>query len=250
MKKEEIIYGFQPVLEAIKSGKEIEKLYLQKTIHPVKLQEIRSLATTAEVPFQFVPREKLNKLTHQNHQGIVAVVSPVSYVSISQVLPMLYEQGRTPLLLVLDKITDVRNIGSIARSAECSGVDAMILPTKGSAMISGDAIKTSAGALTRLSLCRVSSIKETITFLKESGIAIIGAKEDTGKYYHQADYTIPTAILMGSEEKGISDEFLQQCDETVSIPILGEIQSLNVAVAAGILLFEAVRQRQASGIYK
>lgn len=244
MKKEEILYGFQPVLEAIKSGKEIEKLFLQTTIHPSKLKDIKSEATIHEIPFQFVPREKLNKLTRQNHQGIIAIVSPISYVDYTQLLPMLYEQGKTPLFLILDKVTDVRNLGSIARSAECSGVDAMILPAKGSAMINSDAIKTSAGALNRLAVCRVSNLKETLIFLKESGIELIGAKENSTTTYFQASYKNPLAIIMGSEEKGVSEEYLKLCDQVVSIPMVGEIQSLNVSVAAGILLFEALKQRK------
>lgn len=246
MKKDEILYGYQPVIEAMRSGKEIEKLLFQKTMHPGKLHELKKEATMHEIPFQFVPREKLNKLTHQNHQGVVAVVSPISYTEIQQLLPMLYEQGKTPLLLILDKVTDVRNMGAMARSAECAGVDAIIFPAKGSAMINADAIKTSAGALSRIPVCRVSNLKETLSFLKDSGLALIGARENTNTYYHDVDYTIPAALIMGSEEKGISDEFLKLCDSTVSIPMRGEIQSLNVSVAAGILLFEAVRQRVAN----
>lgn len=216
-------------------------------MHPGKLHEIKKEASMHEIPFQFVPREKLNKLTHQNHQGIIAFVSPISYVEIQQLLPMLYEAGKTPLLLIIDKVTDVRNMGAMARSAECAGVDAIIFPAHGSAMINADAIKTSAGALSRIAVCRVFNLKETISFLKESGLAIIGAKENTSTYYHDVDYTVPAAIIMGSEEKGIANEFLKLCDATISIPMRGEIQSLNVSVAAGILLFEAVRQRIAHG---
>jgi len=244
VKKEEIIYGFQPVLEAIKAGKEIETLFLQKTLHPGKLQQLKKHATEFQVPFQFVPREKLMKLTRQNHQGVVAIVSPISYVNIDQLIPMLFESGKPPFLLILDKITDVRNVGAIARSAECAGVDALILPSRGSAMINSDAVKTSAGAITRLSLCRVSNLKDTIQLLKDSGISIIGTKENTESLYHQADYKIPVAIIIGSEEKGVSEEYIKLCNNTVNIPLLGEIQSLNVSVAAGIILFEAVKQRQ------
>lgn len=246
MKKESIIYGFQPVLEAIKSGKEIEKLFLQRTLHPAKLQELKIQATEFQIPFHFVPREKLNKLTRQNHQGIVAIVSPISYVNVEQLLPILYEEGKTPFVLILDKVTDVRNMGAIARSAECAGVDAIIFPSKGSAMISPDAIKTSAGALNRIPICRVSNLRETLEFLKNSGIALVGAKENTSNYFYKADYKVPIAIIMGSEEKGVADEFLKICDQVVSIPMVGEIQSLNVSVAAGILLFEALRQRKDS----
>ena len=248
MKKDEIIYGFQPVLEAIKSGKEIEKLLLMKTLHPSKLSELKKEATAFRVPFQFVPKEKLNKLTRQNHQGIVAIVSPIAYTEITQLVPMLFEQGKIPFFLALDKVTDVRNFGSIARSAECAGVDALIIPSKGSAMINSDAVKTSAGALTRLPVCRVSSLKNTVRYLKDSGINITGTREQSPRLYHQLDYRIPVAFIMGSEESGISEEVLALCDNLVSIPLVGEIQSLNVAVAAGIVLFEAVRQRQSTGI--
>ncbi len=244
MKKEEIIYGFQPVLEAIKSGKEIEKLFLQKTMHPGKLQEVKKHATLHEVPFQFVPREKLNKLTHKNHQGIIATVSPITYTNIEQLVPMLFESGKDPFFLILDKVTDVRNVGSIARSAECAGVDALILPSRGSAMINQDAIKTSAGALNRLQVCRVSNLKDTITFLKGSGIHITGATEKTENEYYKGKFNLPLAVIMGSEEKGISEEYLKLCDTRVMIPMMGEIQSLNVSVATGIILFEVVKQRK------
>lgn len=232
------------MLEAIKSGKEIDKLFLLKTLHPAKLHELKKLALEHQLPFQFVPKEKLNKLTRQNHQGVIALVSPVAYTEMSQLIPMLFESGKAPFLLILDKITDVRNIGAIARTAECAGVDALVLPSKGSAMINADAIKTSAGALTRLPLCRASGINEAIKFMKDSGIKIIGAKENSASLYHEADYTMPVALIMGSEEKGIAEEHISLCDEMVSIPLMGEIQSLNVAVASGIILFEAVRQRQ------
>ena len=244
MKKDEIIYAYQPVLEAIKSGKEIEKLLLMKTLHPSKVQELKKEATARGLTFQFVPREKLNKFTRQNHQGIVALVSPIAYVDLGQLLPMLFESGKSPLLLVLDRITDVRNMGSIARTAECAGVDALILPAKGSALITSDAVKTSAGALTRLPVCRLSSLKWALDYMKNSGINVLGTKEQASLVYHEADYTIPVAIVMGSEEKGISPDVLSHCDQTIGIPILGEIESLNVSVASGIILFEAVKQRQ------
>ncbi len=244
LKKDEIIYGYQPVLEAIKSGREIEKLLLMKTLHPSKVQELKKEATAHGLTFQFVPREKLNKFTRQNHQGIVALISPIAYVDLSQLLPMLFESGKSPFLLLLDKITDVRNMGSIARSAECAGVDALILPAKGSALITSDAIKTSAGALTRLPVCRVSSLKWAVDYIKNSGINVVGTKENAKLVYHQADFTIPVAIVMGSEEKGVSADVLDLCDHTIGIPIMGEIESLNVSVATGIVLYEAVKQRQ------
>jgi len=243
LKKTDIIYGFNPVLEAIQSGKEIEKLLIQKGIHPGKEKELKKAALQLEVPFQFVPKEKLNKFTRQNHQGVIAIVSPISYASIETLLPGIFESGRTPFLLILDKITDVRNLGSIARSAECAGVDAIILPARGSAMINADAVKTSAGALNKIPVCRQSNLKETIRFLKDSGIGIFGATEKAESPYYQHDFTIPLALLMGSEEKGIAEEYLKLCDDIVNIPMPGEIASLNVSVAAGIFMFEVVKQR-------
>lgn len=243
MKKTEIIYGINPVLEAINEGKEIEKLFLLKTMLPHKANEIKKIATEFKVPFQYVPKEKLNRLTRQNHQGVVAVISSVSYTNIETLLPTVYESGKMPFILILDKVTDVRNLGSIARSAECAGVDAIVIPTRGSAMINADALKTSAGALNKIPVCRQSYLKETIMFLKNSGLEIIGATEKAEINHFDLDYNKPLALIMGSEEKGISDEYLELCDQKVRIPMTGSTQSLNVSVATGIILFEIVKQR-------
>jgi 23S rRNA (guanosine2251-2'-O)-methyltransferase len=243
LKKESKIYGFKPVLEAIRSGKEIEKLFLLKTLHPSKSQEIKRMATEYSIPFQFVPKEKLNRLTRQNHQGVVALVSAVEYVEMKGLIPTLFETGRPPLILVLDKITDIRNVGSIARTAESAGVDALVIASRGSAPINEDAVKTSAGALNHLPVCRVNSLKDTIEYLKKSGIRVVGAKEETERYYYEETYTMPLALVMGSEEKGIAPDFLDLCDAVISIPMTGKIGSLNVAVAAGVLLFEVLKQR-------
>lgn len=243
MKKTEIIYGINPVLEAMNEGKEIEKLFLLKTMQPHKANEIKRIATAFKVPFQYVPKEKLNRLTRQNHQGVVAVISSVSYTDIETLLPTVYESGKIPFLLILDKITDVRNLGSIARSAECAGVNAIIIPTRGSAMINADAIKTSAGALNKIPVCRQTNLKDTIIFLKNSGLEIIGATEKAELNHFDHDYNKPIALIMGSEEKGIAEEHLEICDKFVKIPMTGTFQSLNVSVAAGIILFEIVKQR-------
>lgn len=243
MSKTDLIYGINPVMEAIKAGKEIEKIFILNSMQQFKANEIKKIATEFNIPFQYVPKEKLNRYTRQNHQGLIAIASPVSYVDIETFLPGLYESGKTPFLLILDKVTDVRNIGSIARSAECAGVDAIILPSRGTALLNADAVKTSAGALTKLPISRNSNLKDTIRFLKESGLKIIAASEKVEKFYHESDYNGPVAIIMGSEEKGVSEEYLKLCDEIVKIPIIGEIESLNVSVATGIVLFEAVRQR-------
>lgn len=243
MKSEETIYGYQPVLEAIDSGKEIEKLFIQRNLQQQRMDELKKLATINKIPFQFVPKEKLNKITTKNHQGIIAIVSPIIYSKIEYLVPELFEAGKIPAILVLDQITDVRNFGSIARSAECSGVDAIVIPDKGSAMINADAIKTSAGALTKIRVCRVSSLKKSLLYLKECGISIYGATEKTEELYYNIKYDMPFALIMGSEEKGISSELMDYCDKLIKIPLKGEIESLNVSVACGIILFESVRQR-------
>lgn len=243
MKKTEIIYGINPVLEAINEGKEIERLFMLKTMQPHKANEIKKVASAFKIPFQYVPKEKLNRLTRQNHQGVVAVVSSVSYTDIETLLPTVYESGKIPLLLILDKITDVRNLGSIARSAECAGVDAIIIPTRGSAMINADAVKTSAGALNKIPVCRQTNLYDTLTFLKNSGLEIIGAYEKANINHFDHDYNKPLALIMGSEDKGIAEEYIKLCDKTVKIPMAGTMQSLNVSVAAGIILFEIVKQR-------
>jgi len=244
--KNMLIYGFQPIMEAMDSGREIEKILILKTMHPSRSNEVKRKASGLKIPFQFVPLEKLNRLTRQNHQGLVAFTSAVTYAPIEQIIPRLFESGKTPLILILDKVTDVRNLGSIARSAECAGVDALLFPSQGSAMINADAVKTSAGALTKLDISRVSNLKETIQFLKDSGITIVAASEKASALFYEVDFTMPVAIIMGSEGKGVSDEYLKMCDKTASIAMVGEIRSLNVSVAAGIFLFEAVRQRQSA----
>lgn len=231
------------MIEALDSGKEIEKVYIQKNLQPFKIGEIKQLLTERGIPFQFVPKERLNKFTHQNHQGIVAISSPINYADIEVVIPGLFETGKTPLILVLDKITDVRNFGAIARTAECAGVNAIVIPAKESALINADAMKTSAGALNKIPVCRTSNLREAIKFIKNSGLQVIGATEKSNSLYFEADYSGPTAIILGSEEKGISADFLQMCTDIVKIPMVGSIASLNVSVAAGIILFETVKQR-------
>ena len=240
MSKTDIIYGLNPITEAIKAGKEIEKIFILKSMLPHKAAEIKKAAIEFKIPFQFVPKEKLNRFTRQNHQGIVAIVSPVSYTNIETLLPTLFETGKAPFILILDKITDVRNLGSIARSAECAGVDAIIIPSHGSAMINADAVKTSAGALNKIPVCRNSNLKETIIYLKESGLQIVAATEKAEKNYYNIDFSKPSALILGSEEKGVSGEYLKLCDAVVKIPLIGEIQSLNVSVAGGIIMFEVV----------
>ncbi|MCX6231574.1 MAG: 23S rRNA (guanosine(2251)-2'-O)-methyltransferase RlmB [Bacteroidetes bacterium] len=243
MSKDNFIYGIRPVIEAIKSGKEIDKVFIQNGLRGEIYLELLDEIKLNNVPFQYVPLEKLNKLTMKNHQGVACFTSMVSYTQVENLIPIIWEQGKTPLLLILDRITDVRNFGAIARTAECAGVDAIIIPAKGGAQINSDALKTSAGALNSLPVCRSENLKHTIDFLRKSGLQIIAASEKGGDYHYKVDYTAPTAIIMGSEEDGVSPEYLRLCDNIVKIPIMGEIASLNVSVACGVIIYEALKQR-------
>lgn len=239
----QLLFGTRAVMEAIKAGKELDKLLIQQGGNNELLRELMLLVKQQDIPFQYVPIEKLNRLTQKNHQGVVGYLSVVTYHSIENILPGIFEAGKVPLLLILDRITDVRNFGAISRSAECAGVDAIIIPARGAAQINEDAIKTSAGALHKIPVCREHNLKQTIDFLKESGVKIIACTEKTEGYHYTVDYTLPVAIIMGSEEDGISEEYLRKCDEKVKIPMQGTIESLNVSVASGIIIFEAIRQR-------
>jgi len=241
--KKEIIFGIRAVEEAIQSGQELERVFVRKDLRGEQSADLLHRMRNAGIPFQLVPQEKLNQFTRKNHQGIVALISPILYHDVTKLIPALFESGRTPLLLVLDGITDVRNFGAISRSAECAGVDGIILPFKGSAMIQEDAVKTSAGALMSIPVCRVDSLPDAVKYLKNSGIKVVGATESADTSIFKADLKDPLAIVMGSEERGISGGLIAVCDETVVIPIYGKISSLNVSVAASILVYEAVRQR-------
>ena len=242
---DDLIFGIRPLIEAVKSGKEIDKVLLKKGLGGDLFKEVFDLIREHSIPFQFVPIEKLNRITRKNHQGVIAFILPVTLYDIENYLPQLFEKGLNPLLLVLDEVTDVRNFGAIVRTAECAGFHAVIIPEKGSARISADAVKTSAGALHFVPVCRSSDLKKTLSYLQLSGIKLIAASEKSSENYTQVDYSNPVAIIMGSEEKGINPALLSIADEKVSIPVLGQVQSLNVSVAAGLLAYEAVRQRVA-----
>lgn len=238
------VFGIRAVIEAVNSGKELDKLFIQKGLRGELFFELNQLIKKLEIPFQFVPPEKLNRLSlNKNHQGVIAILSTITYQHIDNILPTIFETGKTPLLLLLDRITDVRNFGAICRTAECSGVDAVIIPSRGAAQINADAIKTSAGALHKIPVCREDNLKATLEFLKESGLQIVSCTEKADSFYYQIDYTLPTVIIMGSEEDGISGEYLKRSDVKAKIPLMGEIGSLNVSVATGIILFEAIKQR-------
>ncbi|HSH68089.1 MAG TPA: 23S rRNA (guanosine(2251)-2'-O)-methyltransferase RlmB [Bacteroidia bacterium] len=238
-----LIFGLRPVIEALKAGKEIDRLFVQSGLKNELFIELMGLLKKYNVPFQYVPVEKLNRLTSKNHQGVAGYVSSVVYQKIQDVLPVIFEEGKTPLILILDRITDVRNFGAIARTAECSGVNAIVIPSKGAAQINADAMKTSTGALHTIPVCREENLKDTIEFLRESGLQVIACTEKTTTLYYQLDYTLPVAIIMGSEENGISGEYLKAADAHAKIPLIGQISSLNVSVATGVILYEAVKQR-------
>lgn len=243
MEKDEYIFGTRAVIEAINTGKNIEKVFIKTGLNNELYQQLISLIKENEIAFQFVPLEKINRITRKNHQGVLAFISPIEFTSIEMLLPVLFEKGREPLLLILDQITDVRNFGAIVRSAECAGVDAVIIPEKGMARIGADAIKTSAGALHHVPVCKVSNLFRTIQFLKESGIQIVAATEKANKIYTQGNFKIPLAIVLGSEESGISQSILNIADQQLKIPLFGKIESLNVSVSAALMIYEAVRQR-------
>lgn len=243
MEEDNLIFGTRAVIEALDAGKDIEKIFIQKGLSNELYHQLRNALKGQAVPIQIVPAEKLKRITDKNHQGVVAYLTQITYYSAEDLLANVFEKGRIPLLLILDRITDVRNFGAIARGAECAGVDFIIIPSRGAAQINGDAIKTSAGALHRLKVCREDNLKTTIEFLKEAGLQIIACHEKTDNLIYDADFTKPTAIIMGSEENGISNEYLKRSDMQVKIPMIGKIASLNVSVATGIVLFEAVKQR-------
>ena len=244
-KGDRFIFGIHAVLEAIGAGREIDRVMVRHGGTSDQLRRLLSELGNRGIPYQKVPVEKLNRLTTGNHQGVVAWLSIISYSNIEMLLPSIFERGEDPLILMLDGISDVRNFGAIARSAECAGVHAIVIPVSGRAAINADAVKTSAGALHRTPVCRVRDMKGSVRFMRESGLRIIAASEKASSVLFETDMTGPVAVIMGSEGTGISASILKEADQWVSIPMTGDITSLNVSVAAGIVLFEVVRQRKA-----
>ena len=247
MEKSDYIFGLRAIMEAIEAGKSIDKVLLRRDLGGDLAKELLEKVREYDIVVQRVPAEKLNRITMKNHQGAIAILSPVGYHRLDNVIPALYEEGKTPLLLVLDGITDARNFGAIVRSADCAAVDAIVIPERGSASVTSDAVKASAGALFYVPVCRERDTLTAVKKLKENGYLIVGASEKGKESYVEADFTVPVAIVMGAEDTGISPEVLRQCDVLAAIPILGNIGSLNVSVAAGVMLYEAVRQRMAAG---
>jgi 23S rRNA (guanosine2251-2'-O)-methyltransferase len=241
--EKDMIFGIRAVIEAVQAGKDIEKILMRRDMTSELSRELFNALTGRKVPVQYVPIEKLNRITTKNHQGVVAFISPVTYQNIEDIIPGIYEEGRMPFIVVLDGVTDIRNFGAIARTCECAGVDAIVIPTKGGAAINADAVKTSAGALLTIPVCREENLGNALKFLVSSGIKLVAASEKATKNYTEATLKEPIAIVMGSEDEGVNPDHLRLCDEMVSIPMLGAIGSLNVSVAAGVLIYEAVRQR-------
>ena len=243
MEKDDSIFGTRAVIEALKSGRTIERVLIRKGIDNELFAELFQLIKDFGIPFQFVPVERINRITRKNHQGVLAFVPAVDFVNFEILVPGLFESGKDPLILVLDQITDVRNFGAIVRTASCGGVDAIVIPEKGIARIGADVVKTSAGAIHTMPVCQVKSLPATIRFLKDSGIMTVAASEKAGLVYTDCRMDGPLAIVMGAEDKGISSQVLKLADAQVRIPIFGKIESLNVSVAAGVMIYEAVRQR-------
>jgi 23S rRNA (guanosine2251-2'-O)-methyltransferase len=241
---QEMVYGLRPLMEAIDAGKEIEKVLIRKGLEGKIFHQLLPLLKAHEIPYQLVPVEKLNRITRKNHQGVIASVSPVAFYKIEQLLPAIYESGRSPFVLILDKITDVRNFGAILRTAESAGVDAVLIPSKGAAQLNSGTVKSSAGAIFKVPICREHNLKEAIRLLKDSGLRIAAVSEKAEKIYFEENLTGPLALLMGSESEGISPEYLKLADTHVRIPMLGAIASLNVSVATAVLLYEVVRQHR------
>lgn len=238
-----IVFGTRAILETIEAEKEIDKVLIQKGLSNDLTKQLINTMKAYHVPFSMVPIEKLNRVTRKNHQGAIAFVSSIQYASLDNVISDAYQNGKEPLLLVLDRVTDVRNFGALARSAECAGVHAIVIPSRGGAAINADAMKTSAGALNYIPVCREENLKVTIKYLKDNGITVLACTEKTENSIYSVDFKRPVAILMGSEEDGISQEYLKLADDRMKIPMHGKIDSLNVSVSASIAVFEANRQR-------
>lgn len=243
MKNKNLIYGRHPVLDAINSGKTIEKVFLmQGTTGPLE-KELRKLSQMHGFPMSMVPKEKLQRMVPQNHQGVAAQIGLIEYKRIEDVLPFVFEKGEMPLFLILDGVTDVRNLGAIARSALLCGVHAIIVPSKGTALVNADAVKSSAGAIQNIDICRVKSLVTTIRYLRDSGVQVFASNIPSEKGLHELDLTGPTAIVMGDEGEGVGNGVLKEVEQEFWIPQIGDTNSFNVSVASGIVLYESMRQR-------
>ena len=234
------------MIEAIEAGRSIDKVLVRRDLSGDLSRELFGKIKDYGIVMQRVPQEKLNRVTMKNHQGVIALLSPVEYQKLENLVPLFYEEGRNPLIVVLDGLADTRNFGAIGRTAACAGVDAIVIPERNSVTVTPDAVKTSAGGLFHVPVCREKDTLSAVRFLKDNGYHIVGATEKGASNYSKADYTVPVAIVMGSEDTGISDSVIRACDELAAIPIIGKIESLNVSVAAGVMIYEALRQRTVS----
>lgn len=248
MEQSDYIFGIHSVLEAIDAGRTIDRLLLKKDLNGELATRLCQLARAKGIAMQRVPVEKLDRITRKNHQGVIARIAAIDYCTLSTVVPTLFDDGVLPFVLVLDGLTDVRNFGAIARTAECCGVNAIVIPQQGSVSVGADAVKTSAGALLHLPVCREASLPKAVEYLKESGLQIVCATEKSSENYTLADYTTPVALVMGAEDVGISPAVLRLADTRAAIPMFGHIGSLNVSVAAGVMMYEIVRQRLAANL--
>lgn len=243
MQQDNMVFGLRPVIEAINSEKTIDSLFIQTGLKGEIYAELKGLIKKYNISSKQVPVERLNRFTRKNHQGIVAFISPIDFHRIEDLLPKLYEEGKTPLLLILDRVTDARNFGAIVRTAECTGVDAIIIPKKNAAPINADAIKTSTGAIYNVPICKESDLKAVIEYIQDYGIQAVAASEKTNNTLYDLDMKLPTAIIMGSEENGVSLSYIKVAQKVAKLPMYGKIGSLNVSVACGAFLYECVRQR-------
>ena len=241
--KTQYVYGIHAVLEALEAGKDIDKIFLSKTLNDETARDISERARQLRVPVQRVPVQKIDRITRRNHQGVLAMMAAVSYYRVEDLVPQLFDDGENPFVVVLDGVTDVRNFGAVARTCECAGVSAIVIPDRESVSVNADAVKTSAGALNYLPVCREHNLVNAVKFLRDSGFKIVGTSDKQQLPYTKADYTGPVAIVLGAEDKGISPEIMKLCDTQVLIPEFGHINSLNVSVAGGIMIYEVVRQR-------
>lgn len=239
----DLLIGTRPLLEALNSGREIDKILIQKGLNSPTFKELWPEIRQRQIPYQHVPLEKLNRISRKNHQGVIAFAAAVNFSHLPEVITRCYERGEDPLILILDRITDVRNFGAICRTAECTGVHAVVIPTRNSAPVNYDALKTSAGALNHLSVCREKNLKDTIAFMKQSGLRIIACTEKAEATAYECELSGPCCLIMGSEEDGVSPEYQKLCDLNIKLPMQGEIASLNVSVATGAVLYEVIRQR-------
>ena len=245
--KSQVVFGIRAVIEAIESGKQVDKVLMKKDLGGELARELLSVTREYNVPVQRVPVERINKVTRKNHQGVIAFMAAVDYYHVDDIVPALYDEGINPLVVVLDGVTDVRNFGAIARTCECAGVNCIVIPERNSVSVNADAVKTSAGARNYLPVCRERNLVKAVQYLRDSGFKVMGASEKTDLNYTKADFTGPVAIVLGAEDTGISTDVLRLCDTLVAIPEFGQINSLNVSVAGGIMIYEVVRQRLNDG---